>query len=61
MLIKSLNKTTERKEQKRAEKMNGMDCYQEKYRRTSKKIFDICRLKIIRSTQEQQNNVLFEK
>ena len=36
-----------------------MASYQEKYRRASNKIFNICRLRIIESTQEEQNNERF--
>ena len=36
-----------------------MASYQEKYRRASNKIFDICRLRIIESTEEEQNNDRF--
>ena len=36
-----------------------MASYQEKYRRVSNKIFDICRLRIIESTEEEQDNNRF--
>ena len=36
-----------------------MASYQEKYRRVSNKIFDICRLRIIESTEEEQDNDRF--
>ena len=48
-----------KKEQKQAETKNRMASYQEKYRRASNKIFNICRLRIIKSTQEEQNNQRF--
>ena len=40
-----LKQKTEKKEQKRAEAINRMVSYQEKYRRAPNKIFNICRLK----------------
>ena len=51
-----LKQKTEKREQKRAETINRMDFYQGKYHRASNKIFDICRLRIIESTEEEQNN-----
>ena len=36
-----------------------MASYQEKNRRVSNKIFDICRLRIIESTEEEQDNDRF--
>ena len=40
-----LKQKTEKREQKRAETINRMVSYQEKYRRAPNKIFNICRLK----------------
>ena len=40
-----LKQQTEKREQKRAETINRMVSYQEKYRRAPNKVFNICRLK----------------
>ena len=43
-----LKQKNRKKEQKQAETKNRMASYQEKYRRASNKIFNICRLRIIK-------------
>ena len=53
-----LKQKDRKKEQKQAE-TNQMASFQEKYCRASNKIFNICRLRIIESTQEEQNNERF--
>ena len=54
-----LKQKDRKKEQKQSETINQMASFQEKYCRTSNKIFNICRLRIIESTQEEQNNERF--
>ena len=50
-----LKQQTEKREQKRAETINRMVSYQEKYRRAPNKVFKtFAGLRIIKSTQEEQ-------
>ena len=54
--INSTLKKKEQKEQKRADVINRMTLYQEKYRKASNKILNNCNLRINDSTEEEQNS-----
>ena len=58
-LKKNKNKKKEQKEQKRADIINRMALYQEKYQKASNKILNICNLRINDSAEEEQNNERF--